>query len=177
MPFLLLYWKYIAAAAVIGLGAIWYNAHVNGLIKTAVDKAVIERDAQWRDSEAKAIAKSKAIAALVEQAHQQSLAAIQTKYQQEITNGKAQAARDVANARSGALKLRFATTLSPSCPNVPGAAPAPSGSDATPASAELSAEATGALYSLANDADDVAARLRSCQAIVLSDRQQPKGSP
>ncbi len=171
MPFFLLYWKWIAAAALIAALTIAYNLHVNGLIHKAVDRAVLERDDQWRSKEQEAIEKAKAEAKATEEAHAKALGVIQTKYQKEIADAKSQRDRDVANARSGSLSLRVPARC-PSAADVSGAAsPAPGGDGS--ATVELPRETTASLFSIANDANAVADQLRACQAVIQSDRSIP----
>lgn len=176
MTFILLYWKYLAAAALIGLLTIAYNVHVDGLIKVEVTKAVLERDASWRDSEAKAIAKSRADAQVVEEAQQMAIAAINAQHQKEITDGKAQSARDVAAARSGALRLRIPA---PSCSSTADVSGAAGGGNPSAATEALPSGLTERLLGLANAADDNIDALNSCWQIVASDRKisTPKGAP
>ncbi len=171
MPFLLLYWKWIAAAALIAALTIAYNVHVNGLIHKAVDKAVLERDDQWRDKEQEAIDKAKAAAKATEAAHAKELGTIRTKYQKEVADAKSKKDRDVDGARSGDLSLRVPSGC-PSAANVSGAATGPSRGDG-PSTVELPRETTASLYSLANDADAVADQLRACQTVTQSDRSNP----
>lgn len=167
----LLYWKYIAAFALLAALVLFYNVHVDGLIKTAVTQAEIARDGQWRDAEAKAIEKSKADAALVEAAHKTDLAAIQAKHEKEIADGKAQAARDVAAVRAHTLVLRIPSSC-PSPANVSGAAS--SGNPASQGTA-LPSGLTERLLGLSNAADDLIDELNTCWQTVASDRQSPKG--
>ncbi len=171
MPFLLLYWKWIAAAALIAALTIAYNVHVNGLIHKAVDKAVLERDDQWRGKEQEAIDKAKAAAKATEAAHAKELGVIQTKYHKEIADAKTQRDRDVANARSGSLSLRVPSRC-PSAADVSGAPNAAGRGDGAQ-TVELPREVTASLFSIANDANAVADQLRACQAVIQSDRGTP----
>lgn len=179
IAFVTAYWKPLLAAIVIGLLTLLYNVHVNGLIKTAVDKAVVENNQAWQKSEQAAIAKAQSEAQATAEAHQKDLADIAAKHQKDLANAKLQHDKDVADARSGALRLRLAVASCAGSSSVQApAGPASGGND--PSSAELSSEATGALYSLADDADAVSSQLSACQQVILSDRKAfptAKGTP
>ncbi len=171
MPFLLLYWKWIAAAALLAALTIGYQVHVHHLISAAVDKAVLERDDQWRAKETEAIDKAKAAAKATEAAHAKELGGIRTKYQKEVADAKSKHDSDVANARSGDLGLRVPSNC-PSAADVSGAAAGSARGDGS-STVELPRETTASLYSLANDANAVADQLRACQAVIQSDRSNP----
>lgn len=170
------YWKYVVAMLVV-IAVVWvYNAHVDGLIKAAVDKAVLERDGQWRDEEAKALAKAKADASAQEAAQRASLEAKNRDLERRLKDAKTIHDRDVANARAGALKLRFSTALCPSTPNVPSTA----GPGAAPRTTtiDLPPEITANLYSLADGADEVEEQLQGCWDKIDSyAHPQVKGKP
>lgn len=167
MPFLLAYWKYIAVAAILAGLVIFYNSHVNGLIKDAETKAVISRDASWRESEQAAIAKSRAEAQAQEAAHAKDLAAIQDQHRKDIASAKAKHDKDVADARSGALSLRIPSNC-PSSGNVSGS---PGDGNPAAATSELPREITASLFSIADDADALVTELNSCWQIAASDRK------
>jgi len=178
LAFALKYWQEIAGVIVISLLTILYQVHVDGLIKVAVDKAVIERDTQWRASEAKAIAQAKAAAAIDFDKREQDLKSIINQQAKDANDAKTQHDKDVAAARSGALKLRFATTIGgcPALPSGDGASVSGSVTNPTTQSAELSPEATSALYSIADDADALVADDNACWAIVASDHKPFTGA-
>ncbi len=148
-----------------------YNVHVNGLIHRAVDKAVLERDDQWRGKEQEAIDKAKATAKATEAAHAKELGGIRTKYQKEVADAKSKHDRDVDNARAGDLSLRVPSSC-PSAADVSGAAAGSARGNGS-STVELPREITASLYSLANDADSVADQLRACQTVTQSDRSNP----
>lgn len=169
MPFILLYWKYLAAAAAIAALTLLYNVHVDGLIKTAVDKAVIERDGKWQASEQAAIAKSRAEAQAKEAAHAKDLETINHQHQQDIANAKLKHDKDVADARSGALRLRLPSAVCASRGDVPGA---PGSANPASETTALPARLTGRLFGSADDADDNIDELNTCWQIVASDRKE-----
>ena len=107
-----------------------------------------------------------------EQQQATELAIAGANYEKDLQDSKDQRDRDVAAARSGALRLRVAGM----CPNPSGDRAAPQAS-ASPArgdgaeGAELPAETTRRLFELADDADAVTKQLSACQAIVNIDRK------
>jgi hypothetical protein len=170
MTFIFLYWKYIAAAVILATLVGAYNIRVNGLIDTAVTKAVTENNKSWQAAEKKAIAKAESDARATEATHAKALEAVGMKYQKEIINAKTQRDKDVAAARSGALRLHDNAASSSTC-NDPKAAIPAAGSDA-PKGADLSKSAVEFLLTLADDADAIVTQLGACQAVILSDRKE-----
>ena len=169
MPFLLLYWKYIAAAAVIGLGTIWYNAHVDGLIHAAVTKAVTERDADWRASEARAVQAEKDKAALKEKDQAQKFAALQGDFTKEKTRADQAESARLAAVRAGS-RLRIATGCT-STADVPGAATPAPGSNAPPAAQFLGESDSAFLIGEAVRANKIVRQLNLCQSTLLAERK------
>lgn len=102
-----------------------------------------------------------------------AIATIGAEHASAIETLEARRRRDVAAVRDGAIKLRVAGTCTPSPGGsaVPEARAAPGLGDGAQ-SIELPREATDFLLGLANDADQVADQLRSCQSIVLNDRKE-----
>lgn len=176
LSLVLRYWKYIAAMLMVMAVVTWYNVHVDGLIKEAVDKAVITRDGQWRDQEAKAIAKAKADALVSEADQRATLEKQNQDLQRRLKDAKTIHDRDVADARRGAIQLRFSTSLCPSPTNVPN--PTGPGTTPGPAIINLPPEITAGLYSLADDADVVEDELQSCwDKVETYFHPQVKGKP
>jgi hypothetical protein len=101
----------------------------------------------------------------------QAVAAISTKYEQEKSDAAKQNARDIADARSGALRLR----INAICEGAPGSdagqTPTAPGQRDAAAGTELPSEITADLFALADDADEVVKQLTACQEIVRSDRK------
>lgn len=167
----------IIAVALIG----YYNHHVNGLIDEAVSKERTLWQAQAakdREAATNKIAEITQRERAKEQASTAIINAQAAKHQKEIQDEKDQRRRDVAAARSGALKLRDPGTTTSAC-----AGSSRTGPPATTASqrdgaslTELSAEATEFLLELANDADAVARQLTSAQA-VIGEYQRVCGAP
>jgi prophage endopeptidase len=170
MTFILLYWKYIAAALIVAALVGYYNVHVHGLIKAAEVKAVTENNQSWQAAEKKAIKASEEAARATEQAHAKALDIVKTNYAKETANAKTQRDKDVAAAHSGALRLRDNAASSGVC-NDSKAATTTGGSDA-PKGADLSPAAAEFLLALADDADAVVRQLSACQQIINSDRKE-----
>lgn len=107
-----------------------------------------------------------------EQNHAAALAAISTDYERKLFDANKQRAADVAAVRAGTLRLRDpdATGLR-ACGSVAPETGSSAGGRDGAQGGELSESATEFLYSLANDADDVARQLASCQAVVVKDRE------
>lgn len=107
-----------------------------------------------------------------EQAKAAALASIATDYERKLSDANKQRAADVAAVRAGTLRLR-----DPDPPGIrasgsvaPETAPGPGRGDGG-AAGELSAAASGFLLDLANEADDVARQLTTCQRVVTEDRR------
>ena len=81
------------------------------------------------------------------------------------------AAKDAADARSGALGLRFTVADARAVGNCPAEAGPSSPGSTNPKAVELPREITGSLFRIVNEADEVADQLRACQEIIVSDRQ------
>ncbi len=170
MPFLLLYWKWIALAAFIGALAVAYNVHVDKLIHTAVTKAVTERDGEWRKSEAEAIAKADAVARATEEAHATALKALRTKYEKEVADGKAKADAAIASVHAGyRLRIDAGCSGAGNDPQTPAAA---TGSDGPAGSGFLNEADSAFLLGEAKRADAVVNELHICQATVIEDRKE-----
>jgi prophage endopeptidase len=147
------------------------------------DAGATARDAYWqaRDNEA-LVAANTTIERLnneareTERARALQLFRIGENHAAEKDAAERRRRDDVANARSGALKLRVAGA----CPARSGdgaaaASAAPAGGGDGSTTAELPGEVTAALLDLANDADQVVRQLTACQATVLT-YLDPKGA-
>mgnify|MGYP001613099461 FL=1 len=137
--------------------------------------AAIER----RDNEAlaKALARVKQLADEIrglEQGHAETLAGVSKRHLKEKADAKRRSERDLAAARSGALKLRDparAVACPPASSGSQGAAPgAAAGGRDGEAGSELSGAAAEFLLGLANEADDAVRQLAACQAVIKADR-------
>lgn len=107
-----------------------------------------------------------------ERAHTQRIADISVAHTKEINDAKVLRDRDVAAARSGAIRLRFSQSggaVSDRSPVAPAGA-APGGCDGCPPG-ELPGPLAAALYELAHDADDTARQLAACQQVIIEDRR------
>lgn len=105
--------------------------------------------------------------------HATDMAAVSTKYQQELAHVKADKDRVIADLRSGALRLRIAVAAAR--PGG-GSAAAATGTAAAGCDGEARAELSGAasefLVGLANECDEVTHQLAACQAVIVKDRKQ-----
>jgi hypothetical protein len=106
-----------------------------------------------------------------EQAHSETQHLISTGLQKDLQNAEIQRQKDVADARSGAIRLR--DPGAPAVQNCGGGtsetATGTSGRDGQ-AGAELSANAVEFLLTEADRADAVVRQLTACQAVVDADR-------
>lgn len=105
--------------------------------------------------------------AAAELAHEQRLAAISSDHKQEMANANAQRKRDIDAVHAG-YRLRdpgARGTTQRDRSAGPAAAAATGQCDGRPAG-ELSAEASGFLFQLANDADEVARQLGAAQKVI-----------
>ena len=114
-----------------------------------------------------------------ERDHKADLDRIGADHAKEMARADARRQRDIADARSGALRLSI-----PSSCNPDGSSPAQAGGPAAggdgQARTELPSEVTASLFALADDADAVVSQLSACQAVIISDRQSfppVKGTP
>lgn len=107
-----------------------------------------------------------------EQDNAAAQAAISTDYERKLSDANKQRAADVAAVRAGTLRLRDPNPAGlRACGSIaPETGAGASGRDGAQGS-ELSEQATEFLFGLANDADDVARQLGSCQAVVDADRR------
>jgi len=99
-------------------------------------------------------------------------------YQKEVEDARKTKERDVAAARSGALRLRDRTASCASAGLQPDRGQPPGATSAAPvrdvhAGSELSGEASAFLLGLVDEADEVARQLGACQALIRADRTQP----
>ena len=151
------WWLYVA------IGLVVYHF---GALHVAASRATEECNAAWQKKIAAAQSASEEAAKRIEQAHAAALADLDTKYQQELKDANDQKDRDVAAARAGRIVLRYI----PAPAKLPDPPASPGGGD-DPKGAELPPEVTASLYALADDADQVAKQLASCQAVVEADRK------
>lgn len=168
MTFFLAYWKWFAAAAVIGVLTIAYNLHVNGLIKAEVTKAVTERDTEWRKSEQKAVDAAIASAKMKEAKQSADFKAIEANYEKEKANAQKAADARVAAVRAGS-RLRVSSGCTGAA-NVPGPATSPAGSPAPAAAQFLNESDSAFLLGEAARADEITRTLNTCQTILKTER-------
>ena len=144
-----------------------------------------ERDIQYKKDEAgytkerqlQAEANAAAVKALdakyrkVEKDGQDALNTLGANYEKDISALNAIRDRDVANAKSGALRLSInARCPSPNVGSVPGAAPSPSLGDGE-TRVELSSADASTILAIADDADAIVSQLTTCQAILTEERK------
>lgn len=107
-----------------------------------------------------------------EQKHAADIAAISSKYQQELRNARNQSAVDRDSVRAGTLRLRdHAATGEGACRDSAGKADTGASGSVTAEGSYLSGAAAEFLLRLANEADEVVIQLTECQAVVMRDRQ------
>jgi hypothetical protein len=107
-----------------------------------------------------------------ERAHVDAMAALDARYNQEMTDAKRETETLAAAVRAGELRLRNRFT----CPSTSASAGVPAagtGSSVNPATASggLRNEDAELLIRLAAEADDVVRQLTACQAIITADRR------
>jgi len=106
-----------------------------------------------------------------EQAHAQTQSDISTDYERKLQDAQTQRQKDIAAARSGALRLRDpGASAQQSCGGSAGQdAASASGRDGA-AEPGLSGPAAEFLLSEADRADAIVQQLGACQAVILADR-------
>jgi prophage endopeptidase len=104
-----------------------------------------------------------------EQSHSVAQAAISTTYQKDLQNAEIRRQKDIAAARTGALRLFD--------PGAQGACAGGASQDATSAGGRdggpdtgLSSQSVEFLLTEADRADGIARQLGACQAVIVSDR-------
>lgn len=159
----LIFNKYVLGALAVfalAFGAwYWHEGKKEHAINAAVEAALtVERDRLNA-----ALDEARERIAVLMQEHAKLLGQLEADYKKEKEDAEARRIRDVAAARSGALRLRVPGTL---CPAADGATVgAPSGSDGA-ASGELPGPVAADLFALVHDADQVVRQLTACQAVV-----------
>lgn len=155
----------------IGYATYWHVSRVN--------RAVTAERTKWEDrtkaEAAQYAAEMKRLteeAQAKEKAHASKLAEIGANYAKGLQNAEVIRRRDIASARDGALVLRIPAGACQSGPGTTGEVgpPAPGRNGAK--TIELPRQITSDLFTLANDADQVADQLRACQAIIIADRKE-----
>lgn len=172
--------------AVIGLAvlaALW--AVYSGIDSRGFDRGVSETKATYETRDANALREAQSRIATLEANAREAerraaadIAAISSNYQRKLADANALRDRDVADARSGAIRLSFNSTGSSNCgpdrdsgQSGPGQAAAGAAGRDGGAQTELPGEIAANLLTLANDADAVVNQLSACQAVVARDRQ------
>ncbi len=131
-------------------------------------------DVGAKELQAQAKANAKAVVALdqkyrkQEQTQAAELAAQGVEYEKNLKVAQDIRDRDVANARSGALKLRIPSNCRSADAGKLPDTPSPSSGGNDSATIELPATVTGRLYALADDADSVVNQLSACQTVIKS---------
>jgi hypothetical protein len=138
----------------------------------------VEESAAWQKKENRELADANAKilqleteARVSEQAHSETQHLISTSLQKDLQNDEIRRQKDVADARSGAIRMR-----DPSAPAIQAcggstgeASTGTSGRDGQ-AGGELSPAAAEFLLTEADRADAVVQQLGACQAVIVSDR-------
>lgn len=170
IAFIIANWKAFAAAALIGVVALFYNLHVDKLIRVAVTKAVTQRDGEWRKSEEAAIEAARKKAQATEAAHAKDLDEIEKKHRKEMEDATKQADARIASVHAG-YRLRISAGCTGAGNGAQVAAAAP-GSDGTAGAQFLSEADSAFLIGEAKRADDIVRQLRICQETIDSDRKE-----
>lgn len=166
-------WAIYALAAAAALGALWYayttidgRGYSRG--KSETEATYAQRDNQALQAALARVKQLQDEKAAAELAHEQRLAAIAADHNKEMANANRQRDRDIAAVRAG-FRLRDPGARSAAqCPGGAGpASAAATGQRDGGAPGELSAEASGFLFGLANDADEVARQLGSAQKVIV----------
>lgn len=136
-------------------------------------------EAAWQDRSRQeasiAATRTQALQNAARQQEQQSataMAAISADYETRIHDAQTLHDRDVAAARSGALRLRYvypAPALPAGGNPIAETGAGTSGRNGS-SGGELPGEIAAGLYGLADDADAIARQLAACQAVVRQDR-------
>ena len=106
-----------------------------------------------------------------EQAHSQALAQVSATYEGKLTDAQAKTTLALNAIRSGSIRLRDPAAKPEACgSSAAEAGTAASGRNGSSAG-ELSADASGFLYSEAARADAYTEQLTACQAALVADRQ------
>lgn len=166
-------WAIYALAAAAALGALWYayttidgRGYDRG--KTETESTYAKRDNQALQAALARVKKLQDEKAAAERAHEDRLAAIAADHKKEMANANRQRDRDVAAVRDGFRLRDPGAGRAAQCPGGAGTAPAAAaGQRDGGAPGELSAEASGFLFGLANDADEVARQLGAAQKVIL----------
>lgn len=168
----LIFNKYVLGALAvfaIAFGAwYWHEGKKEHAINSAVEAALTVE----RDRINAALDEARERIAVLMQDHKKLLDQLEADYKKEKEDAEARRVRDVAAARSGALRLRVPGTL---CPAADGAtAGTASGSDDA-ATGELPGPIAADLFTLVHDADEVARQLARAQAVIVAQRQTCNG--
>jgi hypothetical protein len=167
----------------LGVGLVWLASLVGVGAWQREDGATAERTT-WQAKENKEITAANAAierlnreARASEAEHAEQIAAIGAAHEADREAFEKRRRQDVADARSGALRLRVpggCTSPGGSAPSTP-AAPTGSGNDA--AGGELPTEIAANLFELVADADANTRQLTACQAVVRSYFTEKGASP
>jgi len=160
-------WLVVAAlvtAAVFAAG--WHERNVGWNERDVQAKQETkDLNQSWVKAEQAAITKAQADARAEEERHRKDLAAIQAQREKDAQDAKVKHDKDVAAARSGALKLRDTAATCSSGPDVSSAA---GGGNPATQIATLSDGFTALLIGNADEADALVADDNACWQIVAS---------
>ena len=159
----------IASATGAAIAYTYHKGHASG--KAEVVAEVTKRDNVQLAKVATEVQRLQEAARADEQRHAEELAAISADYEKDLQNANATKTADVAAARSGRLVLRVPAKCPPADRGSEGSqvAAAPGGRDGGVGS-ELPREVVEALFTMADDADQVVRQLAACQRVVHADR-------
>ncbi len=166
-------WAIYALAAAAALGALWYayttidgRGYDRGKAETVADYAGRDNQAlQAALARVKTLQDEKDAA---EREHEKRTAAIAADHKKEMANADNQRNRDVAAVHAGyRLRDRYAGRTTHGDRDEGAEATAGAGQCDGGAGAELSEQATGFLFGLVNDADDIVRQLRAAQKVIV----------
>lgn len=163
---------------ILGIAVMWALSLLGVGKWQRADGRAAER-VEWQERDNKELADANATikrlndeARATEEKRAADMNVIATNYAKGYENAEARRRRDVAAARDGALVLRIPASACGSGGGETGPPrPAAAGGDGAPA-IELPRAVTADLFALADDADQVADQLRSCQQIAINDRKE-----
>jgi hypothetical protein len=162
--------RLLFTAAIVALIGGWLSSVYNGIY----EKGAAEERVKWQQKEAQATElrnkkiKEMAEAVLVlEKSYADRFAEIKAEHKKETEDAYIQKQRDIAAARSGALKLRWAAKAeSGSGGNATGDSAGTSSACNGSTAGELPRETSANLLALVDDADRNTKQLTSCQKVV-----------
>lgn len=163
------WWVYVVLAALIYHFAAIH--HYSNVAREECNAAWQKKEAQAEASYQAEVAKLQAKARAKEAEWETKITEQGVQYANDLKDQEDQSSRDVAAARSGALKLRVRTGAVQAGGSGGSQAPADPSKPQPTGTTELPSEVTGRLYALADDADRVTKKFNACLAILEAERK------